>query len=199
MIDKIMHELERQHAFAYSNELIIRKSIDIAVERAFLAPDIAIQRLNTALGEWGISRTLDILEHQPGRFGTPRGAWYTKERWSLGGSDRAERAVDARLRIAELLMELEAAQDKERSTRAAYLSHCRDAGIEPRKPWQYDRESVGAAHVPEHLVVDRDGPDRSAGQKPMDEMAWLREEISRNKPKERKDAPARERDRDRHR
>jgi hypothetical protein len=156
MNDKVKLALEAAHAKAYADELVKRAELFDAVGVAFQNRDEAIGNFTWALGHWGSSRTIDIVERQPSRFGTPSGAWYTRDGWTPGGKARADASQTALARIPDLIREVEQAESRERATRDAYERYCREKGIDREKPWQYDPRSAGAARVPEHLVPDRE-------------------------------------------
>jgi hypothetical protein len=160
MNDKIKSALESAHAKAYADELVKRAELFDAVGVAFQNREEAVGNFEWALGHWGTSRIIDIVETQPSRFGKPSGAWYTLDGWTLGGKERSDASQSALARIPDLVRELEQAEGRERATRDAYQRYCREKGVDPDRPWQYDPRSVGAAKVPEHLVPDREPESR---------------------------------------
>ncbi|TRL37598.1 hypothetical protein FM996_02225 [Methylosinus sporium] len=160
MNDKIKSALESAHAKAYADELVKRAELFDAVGVAFQNREEAVGNFEWALGHWGTSRIIDIVETQPSRFGKPSGAWYTLDGWTLGGKARSDASESALARIPDLIRELEQAETRERASRDAYQRYCRENRIDPERPWQYDPRSRGATQTPEHLAPDREPESR---------------------------------------
>ncbi|WP_084632819.1 MobA/MobL family protein [Pleomorphomonas oryzae] len=116
-----------------------------------------------------------------------------RERWQM---DREERRALPDLDSTGQMVsrgEIEDAQDRmvEQVERPS-----RDNLQPPRVPLRIPNSGRDAAQR-EVLRESHAEAGKEPKPEPIDEMAWLREEISRNKPKEREDTPERERHRDR--
>lgn len=158
MSDDLEQKLRRAYVNADAYERTRRVELYQAVRAAFQEPDAAVENLRWAMSEWGYPRSVDLLERQPQRIGTPRGALLSKDGWTFGASERSRQAKDLIARLPDMVRDLGAAEARVHTAREAYESYCREVGREPLQPWQTDRRSVGAQRVPEHLVPDGQEP-----------------------------------------
>ncbi|WP_342154311.1 hypothetical protein [Methylorubrum sp. SB2] len=201
MSDELEQKLRRSYVDADAFERTKRVELYQAVRAAFQEPDAAVKNLQWAFGKWGYPRSVDMLERQPQRIGTPRGALLSKDGWTLGASERSRQARDLIARLPDMARDLGAAEARVHTAREAYESYCREIGHQPLQPWQTDRRSIGAERVPEHLVPDErepqlrldpdawaaaqtpsDPPDRLASQGTLlDPETWLDEQHHREK------------------
>jgi len=172
MSDETARILLQRYAEADAAEYTSREAFFEAVELAYQDKKQAEENLAYALGRFGVHRTIEILERQPQRIGTPRGAWYTADRFAAGGNERARQADDAIARLPRLAREFGAAEDRARLAEATYRRYCADHGIEPEIPDRFGPNSAGAAQVPAHLLWEPEGAAREAGPDPAPGRDW---------------------------
>jgi len=170
MSDETAAILRRQHAEAEAAEYALREAFFDAVGQAYQDPEQAVRNIAYALGRFGVGRTIDILERQPGRIGLPRGAWYTQDRYAAGGNERARLASEAIARLPRLARELGAAEEKARVAYSAHRRYCDQHGIEPDEPDPYAPDPAGTKKVPEHLRWGPEGAVRAV--EPKGERDW---------------------------
>lgn len=178
MIDEAEKQLRQEHARASADLYLKREAFFDQFRAAYQDPDKAVENLRYALKRWGVPRTLQEMEQSPARFGAPKGAWWTLDRYAQGGNARAEEAKATLSRLPETARAFGAAQDRERQARNAYERYCRDHGREPEPP----------GDPPQVRIPER-----------RDDLSWRkeRETPSTDDGRERERDPDRNRDRER--
>jgi len=172
MSDETVSILLRQYAETEAAEYAGREAFFYAVGQAYQDPEQAVRNIAYALGRFGVRRTIEILERQPGRIGATRGAWYTADRFAAGGNERARIAGEAVARLPRLARELGAAEERARIAESAYRRYCADHGVEPEMPGPFGPNLAGAAQVPAHFPWEPEGAARDAVPEPAPDRDW---------------------------
>jgi hypothetical protein len=134
MFDEISRQLYRIHAAAHADLYLKREVLFDQFQAAYQDSDHAAENLRIALKDWTRERFAAELERSPTRFGVPRGAWWTSDRFAQGGNARAEAANATLAKLPTAVRALADAEGRERQTWNAYENYCRDHGREPSAP-----------------------------------------------------------------